>query len=55
MQPLSLPHPLQNLDVVLGADTEVDYIGQEGSEHIFRLHETLGVRVKRPEGVCLLE
>lgn len=44
----------QNLDVVVGADTEVDYIGQEDGEHIFRLHESLGVRVKRPEGICLL-
>ena len=45
----------QNLDVVIGADTEVDYMGQEDGEHVFRIHETLGVRIKRPEGVCLLE
>lgn len=42
------------LDIVVGADTEVDYIGPEDGRHAFRGWETIGVRVRHEEGVALL-
>lgn len=43
------------LDLVLGADTEVDYIGPENGRHAFRGWETLAVRVRLEEGVAVLK
>jgi len=41
-------------DIVLGGDTEVDYIGPEDGRHVFRLWESIAVRVKNPKGIVVL-
>lgn len=43
------------LDVVYGGNAEVDYIGPENGNHIFRLWSRLAVRVRDPAGLVLLE
>lgn len=45
----------QVLDLVVGADTELEYLGPEDGLHVFRIWETLAVRVRSPGGVCLLK
>jgi len=44
----------QVLDVVIGADTVLDYTGPIDGSHAFRLWETLAVRVKDPRGIVLM-
>lgn len=43
------------LDLVLGADTEVAYLGPEDGYHAFRAWETLAVRVRFERGVAVLK
>ena len=43
------------LDLVLGVDTQVDYLGPEDSYHKFRLWETLTLRPKLEKGVVVLK
>jgi uncharacterized linocin/CFP29 family protein len=43
------------LDLVLGVDTQVDYLGPEDSYHKFRLWETLALRPKLEKGVVVLK
>ncbi|MCS7103316.1 MAG: encapsulin [Candidatus Korarchaeum sp.] len=45
----------QVLDLVVGADTELDYIGPEDGLHLFRLWETVAARVRCPGGISLLK
>ncbi|MBC7234351.1 MAG: encapsulin [Chloroflexi bacterium] len=44
-----------NMDLVVGQDAVVAYLGNEGIDHRFRLFETLALRVKRPEAICVLQ
>ncbi len=39
------------LDIVVGVDTQVDYIGLEGTGHRFRAWETIALRVFNPHAV----
>jgi uncharacterized linocin/CFP29 family protein len=43
------------LDLVLGADTEVAYLGPEDGYHAFRAWETVAVRVRYERGVAVLK
>lgn len=43
------------LDIVLGGDTEIEYIGPEDGIHKFRLWETLTIRVRNPKGIAILK
>lgn len=43
------------LDIAIGADTVLDYIGPENGNHVFRLWETLALRVKYPKAIMLLK
>lgn len=45
----------QVLELVIGADTELDYIGPEDGVHLFRLWETIATRVRSPGGIALLK
>lgn len=45
----------QVLDLVVGADTELDYIGPEDGLHLFRLWEKVAVRIRCPSGISLLK
>ncbi len=43
------------LDLVVAADTVVDYIGPEADEHRYRVWETLTLRVKNPKAINVLK
>ena len=46
--------PLRTLDLVIGADTEVEYLGPEDGKHIFRLWEIIAVKMRQEKGVAVL-
>jgi len=41
-------------DLAVGADMAVAYIAPNGMDHLFRVVETIALRVKRPAGICTL-
>lgn len=43
-----------NMDLVVGQDATVAWLGNDGLDQRFRAFETLLLRVKRPGGVCVL-
>ena len=43
------------VDVVVGGDGEVDYIGPEDGYHAFRAWSSLAVRIKDPSGILVLK
>ncbi len=43
------------IDVAVGVDTEVNYIGPENGNHAFRIRETIALRIKNPKGIVILE
>jgi uncharacterized linocin/CFP29 family protein len=44
-----------NFDLVVGQDLTTAYMGNEALDHLFRVIETLALRIKRPESICTLE
>jgi len=44
----------QNVDLAIAQDLTTGYLGEEGLNHPFRVFETLVLRVKRPQAICLL-
>lgn len=44
-----------NTDMVVGQDIVTSYLGNEGLDHRCRVFETLTLRVKRPEAICILK
>ncbi len=45
----------QYLDIVYGVDTRLDYIGPENGFQVYRLWETITLRVKEPAAILLLK
>ncbi|CCC81142.1 family 1 encapsulin nanocompartment shell protein [Thermoproteus tenax] len=43
------------VDVAVGADTSLSFLGPSDGEHLFRLWETIALRIKNPQGVVLLK
>jgi uncharacterized linocin/CFP29 family protein len=43
-----------NFDLVIGQDVVTAYLANEGLDQLFRIFETLVLRVKRPGAVCVL-
>ncbi len=43
------------IDIVVGTDLRVDYLGPEDSQHVFRAWETIAPRIKLPYSIALLE
>jgi len=43
-----------NADIVLGQDLVTAYLGNEGLDHRFRVFETVALRIKRSDCVCVL-
>jgi uncharacterized linocin/CFP29 family protein len=43
-----------NFDLVVGQDLVTAYEGNEGLDHLFRVMETIALRVKRPGAICKL-
>jgi uncharacterized linocin/CFP29 family protein len=44
-----------NVDLALGQDLTIAYLGPHGMSQLFRVFETLTVRIKRPQAICVLE
>jgi uncharacterized linocin/CFP29 family protein len=44
-----------NLDLAIGQDLITAYMGNLEMDHLFRVFETLALRIKRPEAVCTFE
>lgn len=42
------------IDLVVGADTVLDYLGPLGDEHLYRVWETLALRIKNPKAIVHL-
>jgi uncharacterized linocin/CFP29 family protein len=44
-----------NLDLVVAQDLTTAYMGNEGLDHLYRVLESLVLRIKRPSAICTLE
>jgi uncharacterized linocin/CFP29 family protein len=45
----------ENLDLAVGQDLVTAYLGPEGMDHLFRVLETVALRIKRPGAICVLK
>jgi uncharacterized linocin/CFP29 family protein len=45
----------QNMDLVVGQDLITAYLGPENLNHVFRLLETVLLRIKRPNSIVTFE
>jgi uncharacterized linocin/CFP29 family protein len=45
----------QYIDLAVGQDMITAYLGPEGMDHRFRVLESLILRIKQPEAICVLE
>ncbi len=43
------------LDIVYSVDTRYDYIGLENGNHVYRLWETLALRIRNPKAIIVLK
>ncbi|SDY82129.1 Uncharacterized protein, linocin/CFP29 family [Proteiniborus ethanoligenes] len=46
---------MENMDIVIGQDLVTAYIGPEKLNHVFRMLETIILRIKRPESIVIFE
>lgn len=53
-QALLISQGAHNLDLVLAQDLTTAYLGPDKMEHLFRVMESLALRVKRPGAVCVI-
>ena len=44
-----------NLDLAVAQDLITAYMGNEGLDHLFRVMESLVLRLKQPGAICILE
>jgi uncharacterized linocin/CFP29 family protein len=54
-QGIVLAQGRHNLDLVVGQDLTVAYLGNEDLDHRFRILESLVLRIKRPGAICTLK
>lgn len=45
----------QNMDLIVGQDLQTAYVAGENLNHIFRVFETVALRIKQPGAICVLE
>ena len=45
----------ENLDLVVAQDLTTAYLGPQGMDHPFRVLESLALRIKQPQAICLLK
>ena len=45
----------ENLDLAVGQDLVTAYLGPDGMDHVFRVFESLVLRLKRPGAICVFE
>ncbi len=43
------------IEVVFGGDGELDYVGPENGSQVFRIWSSLGVKIKDPKGIVIME
>lgn len=43
-----------NMDLALGMDVITAYLGPDNMEHMFRIMQTMALRIKRPSAICLV-
>jgi uncharacterized linocin/CFP29 family protein len=44
-----------NVDMVVGQDIATAWLGNDGLDQLFRIFETVALRVKRPGAACVLK
>lgn len=44
----------ENFDLAIGQDLITAYLGPDGLDHMFRVLETLALRIKRPNSICCM-
>lgn len=54
-QALVLSLGAQNFDLVVAQDLITAYMGNEGLDHLFRVMESLVLRIKRPGAICVMK
>jgi len=45
----------EDLDLAVGQDLVTAYLGPDGLDHVFRVIETIALRIKRPGAICVLK
>ncbi|MGB9816543.1 MAG: encapsulin [Desulfurococcaceae archaeon] len=45
----------ENIEIVYGGDTEVDYIGPEDGYHAFRIWSSIAVKIRNPNAIVIME
>jgi uncharacterized linocin/CFP29 family protein len=45
----------ENVDIAVGQDVATAYLGPDGMDHVFRVFESLVLRIKRPGAICAFE
>jgi uncharacterized linocin/CFP29 family protein len=53
-QAIMISQGRQNLDLVVAQDLSTAYLGPDRMEHYFRVMESVALRVKRPEAICVI-
>jgi len=53
-QALLISQGAHNLDLAVAQDLVTAYLGPDKMDHLFRILETLTLRVKRPEAICII-
>jgi uncharacterized linocin/CFP29 family protein len=54
-QALLISQGSHHLDLAVGQDMVTAYLGPEGMDHLFRVLESLTLRIKQPGAICVLE
>lgn len=54
-QALLIAQGSQNLDLAVAQDLTTAYLGPDKMEHVFRVLESVALRVKRPGAICVIE
>lgn len=45
----------ENFDLVIAQDLITAYLGPEGMDHLFRVFESIALRIKRPKSICVFK
>jgi uncharacterized linocin/CFP29 family protein len=45
----------QNLDIAVAEDFSIAYLGPRDMNYLFRVYESLALRVKRPKAICVIK
>lgn len=53
-QALLISQGAHNLDLAVAQDLATAYLGPDKMDHLFRVFESLALRIKRPEAICLI-